>query len=145
MVEIGSLFSLFLVSFLAATVLPAQSELGLAGLIGAQAAPIWALVVVASIGNTLGAVVNWLLGRGVARFSGRRWFPIRPTQLERASLWYQRYGKWSLLLSWAPFIGDPLTVAAGVLREPFWTFLALVAVAKTGRYIIVALLTQGLM
>ena len=61
--------------------------------------------------------------------------------MERACGWYRKYGQWSLLLSWAPFIGDPLTLAAGVLREPFGRFLLLVAIAKTGRYIIVAVLT----
>src|SRR3546814_16036244 len=86
---------------------------------------------VASAGNILGAVVNWGLGRGIERFAGRRWFPITPNRLERAAGWYRRYGRWSLLFSWAPFIGDPLTVAAGVLREPLATFLQLVALAKT--------------
>ncbi|MEP0234645.1 MAG: YqaA family protein [Parasphingorhabdus sp.] len=141
---IGSLAGLFLLSFLAATVLPAQSEFGLAGLIAADLAPVWLLIAVASLGNTLGSVVNWLLGRGVDRFSSRRWFPVTLQQLDRASNWYRRYGKWSLLMSWAPFIGDSLTLAAGVLREPFWSFLALVAVAKTVRYLIVAAITLGI-
>src|SRR3546814_12807110 len=92
------------------------------------------LVAVASAGNILGAVVNWGLGRGIERFAGRRWFPITPNRLERAAGWYRRYGRWSLLFSWAPFIGDPLTVAAGVLREPLATFLLPVALAKTSRY-----------
>ncbi len=96
------------------------------------------LVAVASVGNTLGSVVNWLLGRAVEKFSDRRWFPVKHHQLERASRWYHKYGRWSLLMSWAPFIGDPLTVAAGVLREPFWSFFILVAIAKTGRYILLA-------
>ncbi|MBD8878504.1 DedA family protein [Labrenzia polysiphoniae] len=141
---IGSLTGLFLLSFLAATILPAQSELGLAGLIAADLAPVWLLIAVASLGNTLGSVVNWLLGRGVDRFSSRRWFPVTPQQLDRASNWYRGYGKWSLLMSWAPVIGDPLTLAAGVLREPFWSFLALVAIAKTVRYLIVAAITLGI-
>ena len=66
-----------------------------------------------------------------------RWFPVKPAQLDKAQHWYQRYGKWSLLLSWAPFIGDPLTLAAGTLREPLWIFLSLVAIAKLGRYVVV--------
>lgn len=135
---LGTLGGLFLVSFLAATILPAQSEAGLAGLIALEAAPLAALIFAASLGNTLGAVVNWGLGRGIERFHGHRWFPVSPAQLDRAARWYQRYGKWSLLASWVPIIGDPLTVAAGLLRVPFWTFFFLVAVAKTGRYLIVA-------
>src|SRR3546814_19421482 len=89
------------------------------------------LVAVASAGNILGAVVNWDLGRGIERFAGRRWFPITPNRLERAAGWYRRYGRWSLLLSCATFIGDPLTVADGVLRGPLGTFLLPLALAQT--------------
>ncbi|MEQ9491918.1 MAG: YqaA family protein [Alphaproteobacteria bacterium] len=132
---------LFLAAFVAATIFPFQSEFALVGLLATDDYSILLLILVASIGNTLGSVVNWLLGRGVESFRDRRWFPVKPQQLEKAVSWYRRYGQWSLLLSWAPFIGDPLTVAAGVLREPFWMFLLLVAVAKTGRYIVVAAIT----
>lgn len=76
----------------------------------------------ASLGNVGGSAVNWLLGRGIERFRDRRWFPAGPSALERAQRWYRRYGKWSLLASWVPVIGDPLTVIAGVLREPFPAF-----------------------
>ena len=138
-----ALSGLFAISFAAATILPAQSE---AALVGLQVAgyPVVLLLVVASIGNTLGAVVNWALGRGVERFKDRRWFPVSPSSLDRASAWYRRWGRWSLLLSWAPIGGDALTVAAGVLREPFWSFLVLVAIAKTGRYVVLAAATAGL-
>ncbi|MCK5748615.1 MAG: DedA family protein, partial [Oricola sp.] len=60
---------------------------------------------------------------------------------ERASRWYAKWGRWSLLLSWMPIGGDALTVVAGVLREPFPSFLALVAIAKTARYLVVAAIT----
>ena len=134
---------LFALAFVAATILPAQSE---AALVGLQVAgyPIAPLVIVASIGNTLGAVVNWALGRGVGRFRNRRWFPVSPASLDRASGWYGKWGRWSLLLSWAPIGGDALTVAAGVLREPLWSFVLLVAIAKTGRYVALAAATAGL-
>ena len=138
--ELGVYAGLFLVAFLAATVLPAQSEVGLAGLLLSEDYSLVFLVAVASAGNTLGAVVNWVLGRGIDRFSDRSWFPVKPERLERATRWYHRYGRWSLLLSWAPIVGDPLTVVAGVLREPFVSFLVLVTLAKTGRYIAVAAL-----
>lgn len=64
--------------------------------------------------------------------------------LERAKAWYGRYGRWSLLLSWLPFIGDPLTVAAGVMRERFLVFVLLVGAAKSGRYVILTLTTLAL-
>jgi membrane protein YqaA with SNARE-associated domain len=95
---------------------------------------VWALIAVASVGKVLGSVVNWLLGRSLERFRDRRWFPASPAALERAQRAYQKWGKWSLLLSWAPFIGDPLTVVAGVLREPLPMFVLLVTMAKAGRY-----------
>jgi membrane protein YqaA with SNARE-associated domain len=135
--------SLFTIAFLAATVVPAQSEILLAGMVLAEHYPAWALVTLASAGNVLGSVVNWYLGRFIARFEGRRWFPVSRQQVAKAEGWYQRWGKWSLLLSWAPFVGDPLTVVAGLLREPLPVFLALVTVAKVGRYIAVAALANA--
>jgi membrane protein YqaA with SNARE-associated domain len=87
--------------------------------------------------------VNWVLGRFIARLEGRRWFPVNRAQVAKAERWYRRWGKWSLLLSWAPVIGDPLTVVAGVLREPLPIFIVLVTVAKVGRYVAVALLADA--
>jgi hypothetical protein len=129
---------LFAVAFVAATVFPLQSEAALIALLLGGQQPVWALIAVASVGNVLGSVVNWVLGRGIERFRNRRWFPASPAALERAQGAYQRWGKWSLLLSWAPFIGDPLTVVAGVLREPLPIFLLLVTMAKVGRYVTLA-------
>jgi membrane protein YqaA with SNARE-associated domain len=137
-------FSLFLTALVAATILPAQSEAVLAGLLLTREYPVWALIAVASAGNVLGSVVNWLLGRGIERFRDRRWFPVKPDALARAERWYRRYGRWSLLLSWAPIIGDPLTLVAGVLREPLPMFLALVTIAKVGRYLVLAAVTLSL-
>jgi len=119
-----------------------QSEAVLVGLLLADYSP-GLLITVASIGNVLGSVINWLLGRGIERFRDRPWFPASGAKLERAQRWYRRYGKWSLLLSWAPIIGDPLTVVAGVLREPFPMFLLLVTIAKIGRYLVLAAATLG--
>ena len=130
---------LFMAAFLAATILPAQSEAGLAALILASPASVILLVATASLGNVLGSVVNWYLGRGINRFTGKSWFPANE-QLSRATSWYSRYGRWSLLLSWVPIIGDPLTVVAGIMHEPLLPFLIIVGIAKTGRYIVVALL-----
>ena len=88
-------------------------------------------------------MVNWAVGRGVERFHDKKWFPASPRQLDRATGWYRKYGRWSLLLSWAPFVGDPLTLAAGILREPIWSFLLLVAFAKTARYIVTAAIAMN--
>jgi membrane protein YqaA with SNARE-associated domain len=135
---------LFMAAFFAATLLPLQSESVLTGLLVASDHPAAMLVAVASVANTVGSCLNWLLGRYVERFRGRRWFPASDAALSRAQAWYQRYGHWSLLLSWAPLIGDPLTVAAGVLREPFMRFVLLVALAKTTRYVVLALIVTGI-
>ncbi|MEQ8805436.1 MAG: YqaA family protein [Alphaproteobacteria bacterium] len=135
---------LFLIAFLAATILPAQSEIGLAGLLLSGDYSVALLIAAASLGNILGAVVNWVLGRWIEHFRDRKWFPAKPEQLDKAVGWYHRYGRWSLLLSWMPFIGDPLTLAAGVLREPFWSFLAIVSLAKTARYLILTAITLNM-
>ncbi|MER9768594.1 DedA family protein [Mesorhizobium sp. M0189] len=137
MTDLAAYASLFLAALLAATILPMQSEAVLVGLLLADYSP-WLLIAVASVGNVLGSVINWLLGRGIERFRSQRWFPMNQAQLERAQVWYRRYGKWSLLLSWLPVVGDPLTVVAGVLREPFRVFLLLVTAAKVGRYLVLA-------
>jgi len=141
--DLAVLGGLFAIAFVAATILPAQSEAALVGLLLAGAHSPVLLVAVASIGNVLGAVVNWALGRGVERFQERKWFPVSPASLDRATRWYRKWGRWSLLLSWAPIGGDALTVAAGVLREPFWSFVLLVTIAKTARYILLAAATLG--
>lgn len=134
---------LFAVAFVAATILPAQSEAALVSLLVSGGYSPVLLVAVASAGNVLGAVVNWVLGRGVERLRDRAWFPVSQGSLDRATRWYRNWGRWSLLLSWAPVVGDALTVAAGVLREPLWSFLVLVTVAKTARYLALAAVTLG--
>ncbi|MEQ9595596.1 MAG: YqaA family protein [Parvibaculum sp.] len=144
MTGLSAYAALFLAAFVAATLLPAQSETVLAGLLVAGGHSPVLLVLVAGIGNVLGSLVNYALGRAALRFRDRRWFPAGPAALERASRWYGRYGRWSLLMSWAPFIGDPLTVAAGILREPLWSFLLLVATAKFARYAALAAVTLQL-
>jgi membrane protein YqaA with SNARE-associated domain len=144
MLDLAAYGGLFLAAFGAATILPFQSEPVLIGLLLAGAQPPWLLVLVASIGNVLGAVTNWVLGRWIHRWRDRPWFPVKPAMLARAEGWYRRWGRWSLLLSWAPF-GDALTVVAGALREPLWIFLLLVTIAKTLRYVVLTLLTLGLM
>lgn len=129
--------ALFAVSLIAATLFPLQSEALLAGLLIAGKEPAWLLIAVASVGNVVGSTINWVLGRFIEHFRERRWFPIKPAALARAERWYGRYGRWTLLLSWAPVIGDPLTMIAGVMREPLPSFLFIVAIAKTARYLVI--------
>ncbi|QNU15207.1 YqaA family protein [Thermomonas sp. XSG] len=142
MPDIGVYAALFAVAFGAATILPLQSEAMLTGLLLADYSPVW-LITIVSVGNVLGSTVNWTIGRQLERFKDRRWFPVNDAQIDRAQRWYQRHGKWSLLLSWVPVVGDPLTVVAGVMREPLPIFLVLVTVAKAGRYLVLAAVFLG--
>ncbi|MDV7144402.1 YqaA family protein [Tropicimonas sp. TH_r6] len=118
-----------------------QSEAVLVGLLMAASHPASVLIIVATAGNVLGAAINWYIGRYLLRFRGKRWFPSSDHQLERAQNWYGRYGRWSLLGCWLPIVGDPLTVVAGLMREPLISFLGLVTIAKGTRYILLAAAT----
>lgn len=139
----AELAGLFLAALVAATILPAQSEAVLVALIAKGDAPVALLVAVATAGNVLGSVVNWLLGRFIERWRSKRWFPASEASLDRAQRWYHRFGRWSLLFAWLPIIGDPLTVVAGMLREPLPSFLLLVTIGKLGRYVALALAAKG--
>lgn len=141
---LGGYFGLFLSAFLAATLLPLSSEAVLAALSQARGFDIAALLVVATLGNTLGATVNWALGRFCLHWRDRKWFPVSPEQLERAAGWFRRYGLWSLLFAWMPVVGDPLTFAAGVLQVRVVPFLVLVALGKGARYAAVIVLARML-
>ncbi len=136
---------LFAAAFLAATVFPFQSELLLVGLLVAEPAQWMSLLFVASFGNTLGAVVNWGLGRLIERFRDRRWFPVKGSDYARVEHWYARWGVWSLLFAWLPLGGDALTVVAGALRTPLPIFVPLVAIGKTARYAVLVAITLGWM
>ena len=127
---------LFVSAFGAATLLPLSSEVALLALLSGEHAVI-ALWVVATLGNTLGACVNWWLGKYLARFKGRPWFPFTGRQLARGQFWFDRYGKWSLLFSWLPVVGDVLTLIAGTLRVSFSWFVLLVLIGKGARYAVV--------
>lgn len=142
--DLAAYGGLFLLAFVAATLIPAQSEAALVALILAGDQPVPALVAIASLGNILGSAANWAAGYWLTAYADRRWFPVSPDTLAKAARWYHRWGVWSLLLSWAPIIGDPLTVAAGVMREPLWRFLLLVTLAKAGRYLVLAGATLSL-
>ena len=143
MFELTSYIGLFVAAFGAATLLPMQSEAVLVGMLLADRYVVSTLLAVATVGNVLGSALNWLLGRSVERFRHKRWFPVSESKLEKAQHSYLRYGRWSLLLSWVPIIGDPLTVVAGVMREPLWSFLLIVTLAKGMRYLVLTAVTLG--
>jgi membrane protein YqaA with SNARE-associated domain len=125
------------VSFLAATIIPGSSEVVLVALVLERPAEFMTLFLAATIGNTAGSAVNWVLGRWFHGFAGRRWFPVSRGQLDKAARWFNRYGIWSLLFAWLPIIGDALTVIAGTLKVNIYTFVALVAIGKAARYVAV--------
>ena len=129
--------SLFIISFLAATILPFSSELTLAGLMATSSYDNLLLLAVASLGNILGSVVNWILGFYSRNLSKKKWFPFEETQIEKSSKWFRKFGKLSLLFAWVPVLGDPLTFAAGLLKIKFIEFLILVTIGKVSRYIII--------
>lgn len=129
--------SLFISAFAAATILPAQSEALLAYQVSISPDAVVQLVAIATLGNVLGATFNWWLGRLTENLRAKKWFPVNEKQLHKAERFYGRYGRYSLLLSWVPIIGDPITVVAGILREPLLSFVLLVTVAKCARYVFV--------
>lgn len=137
-------FLLFISAFGAATLLPLQSEAVLVGLLTQEKYSVFGLILIASLGNVLGSCVNWYLGLRIEQFKNRQWFPVSEVNMLKAEKIYQKYGFWSLFLSWVPIIGDPITLIAGLLKENFWRFLFIVTLAKTGRYIFIYLIFIGL-
>ncbi len=142
--EILGYAGLFFSAFTSASLLPGSSEIVLGGLWYNGFAPLL-LWLVATSGNAAGSSINWWLGTQVIRFSDRKWFPVSKPQLERAQGWMQKYGAWALCLSWLPVVGDPLTLAAGVLRMRFGLFLLIVFLAKGARYGVLLLLADQLL
>ena len=131
---------LFFAAFGAATLLPLQSEAVLVALLLQAQHASFLLILVASLGNILGSCVNWYLGLKIEQFKNKKWFPISEVKMLKAEKIYQKYGFWSLLLSWTPVIGDPITLIAGLMKEKFWRFLLMVYIAKTARYIFIYLM-----
>ena len=132
--------ALFFVSFLAATLLPLGSEWLLVALLLGGKSPLL-VVVIATIGNTLGGATNYLLGRWGSTWLIRKVLRITPEQQQRAESWFAHYGSLSLLLSWLPVVGDPLCLVAGTLRTSLSRFFVLVTTGKALRYISLTWLT----
>ncbi|WP_200939497.1 YqaA family protein [Aureimonas sp. Leaf454] len=138
MTDLSAYAGMFGSAFLAASILPGASEVLLVALLVAGTGEPWIVLASATIGNTLGSVTNWAFGRFLIRYRQRRWFPVSPSQIDRFSSLFQRYGMASLLLAWAPIVGDALTVIAGTLRVPLLPFALIVGIGKLGRYLVVA-------
>lgn len=135
--------SLFISSFLSSTILPGHSEIILTAFIFLKKYPIIDLIFFASIGNILGSILNWCIGYFLTNLKDRKWFPINKSQLTRASSWFLKYGKWTLFLSWVPIIGDPLTIIAGIFRVPIYSFILIICLAKTMRYVFISLVVTN--
>lgn len=131
---------LFLIAFLAATILPLGSEMALAGFLLGGWSP-WSLIVVATTGNVLGSMVNYALGYWAGVAVVRRWLRMSEAEFVAAEQRFAKYGVWSLCLAWAPVIGDPLTVMAGILRVRLLWFVLLVTLGKCLRYVVFSYLT----
>lgn len=142
MLILFSYSQLLIISFLAATILPFSSEVVLTTMYLSNSFETYFLLIFTSIGNILGSVTNWYLGKKITIFQNRKWFPVSTEQLERSRKYFQKYGLWSLLLSWVPIIGDPLTLLAGVLKVRFSIFLLLVSISKISRYIFILYLAS---
>ena len=132
--------SLFALSFFVATIIPFGSEAYLVSLIVSNKYNISFLLISASLGNFLGSVVNLICGYYFNYFIKKKWLPINKKKMDKASTFFTKYGKWSLLLAWVPFIGDPITFIAGTLKYSFFPFLLLVSIGKIGRYLIIYLI-----
>ncbi|MGP9819846.1 YqaA family protein [Salinarimonas sp. NSM] len=143
--DIAVLAALALSAFTSATLLPGTSEAALVGVLALGEAAAWLAVAVATIANVAGSLVNWGIGRFLVRLRHHPRFPVSPERFARTEALYRRWGVASLLLSWTPIVGDPLTVIAGVMRTPLLVFLPLVVLAKGARYVVVALVALGLM
>ncbi len=129
-------WTLLFSAFLSATLLPGSSEALLLLRIEQGGDPA-ALVVVAAVGNLLGSLSTYAIGRG-GNLVLQRWLRIDEGALRRAERWFQRWGTPTLLLAWLPVVGDPLCLAAGLLQVRLWLFTVMVAIGKFARYAVLA-------
>ncbi len=120
-----------------ATIVPFGSEVYFATLLSLGKYNNFLLLISASVGNILGSVFNWICGYYINYFVKKSWFPIKQDKIKKGTELFNKYGKWSLLLSWVPFVGDPITFVAGTLRFSFIPFIILVSIGKIGRYLVI--------
>ena len=134
--------SLFIFCLSLGTFFPFASETYLVTLLLSEKYNVLLLLLFASIGNILGSVISWVFGYSVNFFIKKPWFPMNKYLLQKATDIFKKYGKWSLLLSWVPFIGDPIVFVAGTLRYNFILFIIFVFIGKFGRYLFIVLFTD---
>ena len=140
--EFGYL-GLFAASFIAATLLPMSSELVLTVLLANDFDPT-ILILVATVGNTLGAITSYAIGYWSGPVVAKKMLRVSDEDFTAATARFKKYGTWSLLLAWVPIIGDPITLVAGVLRVQLLWFITLVALAKFARYLVITLVVLEL-
>lgn len=130
-------WALFLSALISSTLLPGGSEALLLYKLHAGGDP-QGLVWTATVGNVLGSLITYGMGRMGNEVVHRKWFRMSEKDVARAEHWFGRYGQPSLLFAWLPVVGDPLCLVAGLLRSPLIWFLVLVAIGKFGRYAFIA-------
>lgn len=136
MPQLHQLLLLFLVALLSASFFPSQAELLLFTLLAIGQDDPLLLILAATAGNTLGSVGNYYVGRSLTHWQTKPWFPIKQKYIDKTQQLFQKHGAWTLLLAGIPFIGNPVTVAAGILRMNLWLFIPLVAIGKSVRYVL---------
>lgn len=137
-----SYFSLFISAFLAATLLPISSEIFLASLVLSGKYDLMWLWTWATVGNVTGSMINWVLGRYFIRLVDKSELSKSQSNIDKAKKMFLKYGTWTLLLTWLPVIGDPLSFIAGVFRVPIFLFILLVSLGKGVRYFIIIYLIK---
>jgi len=129
--------SIFFLSFLAATIIPFSSEVGLFSYMAVGKFNNELLLIFASSGNILGSCVNYILGLYIIKFKTKSWFPFKDNQILKATKWFNRFGVYSLFFAFLPIVGDPLTLIAGMFRVSFIKFIILVSFGKILRYLLI--------
>jgi len=129
--------SIFFLSFLAATIIPFSSEVGLFSYMAVGKFNNELLLIFASLGNILGSCVNYILGLYIIKFKTKSWFPFKDNQILKATNWFNRFGVYSLFFAFLPIVGDPLTLIAGMFRVSFLKFIILVSLGKILRYLLI--------
>lgn len=127
------LSTVFLVSFISATLLPLGSEPAVLGLIQLNPSQYWPVIGVATIGNTLGGALDWWMGYGAKQITRH---DAPDSAHGRALAWLVKLGPKACLLAWLPLVGDPLCTLAGWLKLPFWPCVTYMLIGKFLRYVV---------
>lgn len=137
MAELHELVLLFWVAVFSASFLPSQAELLLFTFLAIGKENPLLLVLAATLGNAIGSLGNYYMGRSLMHLQNKPWFPIKNKYLQKPKHLFERHGTWTLLMAGIPFIGNPITLVAGILRVRLWLFIVLVTLGKSVRYFLV--------